>query len=341
MLSPLLALFACGAPAPLDPLPPTPTLDALATALVQEEDQVPATEETIQKRLGLWETQTRKGKGLLLIERNRMALREDPEGEVQYFFARHLEDRIEALEFGKVKTFWVRWDRKTMLFAVSDVLERDFQPSSDNPGKLEVRPLPCPKAKDVKVGAVQIQAWNDELIERGNRDQSVRHAYHTDPSSKNLREMQRVDQENIDWLLELLPQAGWPDGRRFSEDAAHAAFLIVQHSGRLDLMWTAREALQAEVRAERFPGGRLALLHDRLQLALGYPQKYGSQIQSFEDGTSFVAPLLNPERVDAYRAEVGLEPLEKYLEFFAEDGRLPQAFEWPLPKPREATSGRR
>lgn len=338
MLSPILALLTCGAPAPVDAAAATHCAPPVRT---QEEGQVPATEEIIQKRLGLWETQTREGKGLMLVERNRLAVRENPDAEVEYYYARHLEDRIEAMEFGTVKTFYVRWDRKTMLFAISDVMELDFQPSTDNPGKLEVRPLRCPKAKDVKLGKDRIAAVTEELVERGNRDQSVRHAYHNDPSQANIGAMRQVDQDNIAWLLELLPETGWPDSRRFGDDAAQAAFLIVQHSGRLDLMWTAREALQAEVRGGRFPASRLALLHDRLQLALGYPQKYGSQIHTYEDGNSFVAPLLNTERVDAYRAEVGLDPLEEYLEFFADEGRLPQFFEWPAPKPRERAPYRR
>lgn len=331
MLSSILALLACGATAPAEAA-------ALPAPLVrtQEEGQAPATEETIQKRLGLWETATRDGKGLMLVERNRLVIRKNPKAEVEYYYARHLADRIEAMDFGTVKTFYLRWDRKTMLFAVSDVEDLAFDPSTDNPGKLEVRPLRCPKAKDLQLGKDQIEAWTTELVERGNLDQSVRHAYHGDPSNDNLSEMRRVDEENIAWLLELLPQAGWPDSRRFGDEAARAAFLIVQHSGRKDLMWTAREALQGEVRADRFPASRLALLHDRLQLALGYPQKYGSQIHTFDDGPSFVAPLLNPERVDAYRAEAGLEPLSEYLEFFAdEDRRVPQLFEWPAPEPRE------
>lgn len=336
MLSPIFALLACGAPAPSEaPAPPTPSF------WTQEEGQIPATEETIQKRLGLWETQTREGKGLMLVERNRLVVRENPDAEVEYYYARHLEDRIEALEHGSVKTFYVRWDRKTMLFAISDVMELDFQPSTDSPGKLQVRPLPCPKAKDVKLGKDRIAAVTEELIERGNRDQSVRHAYINDSSQDHLSAMLRVDEDNIAWLLELLPQTGWPDSRRFGDEAAKAAFLIVQHSDRLDLMWTVREALQAEVRGGRFPASRLALLHDRLQLALGYPQKYGSQIHTNEDGESFLAPLLNAERVDAYRAEVGLDPLEKYLEFFEEEGRLPQFFEWPAAKPREHAPFRR
>lgn len=336
MLSSLLALFSCGAL-----LPAGVIAHSTPVAWTQEEGRVPATEEAIQKRLGLWETETREGQGLMLVERNRLVVRENSKAEAQYYFARHLEDRIEAMEYGKVKTFYVRWDRKTMIFAISDVLELDFQPSTNNPGKIELRPLRCPKAKDVKLGKERVAAVTEQLIERGNLDQSVRRAYQNEASQANRDAMHQVDEDNRNWIIKLLGETGWPDSRRFGDDAAEAAFLIVQHSGQLDLMWTAREALQGEVRGGRFPAGRLALLHDRLQLALGYPQKYGSQIHTYEDGSSFVAPLLNAERVNAYRAEVGLTPLEDYLEFFADEGRLPQFFEWPAPKPRERAPYRR
>lgn len=61
-------------------------------------------------------------------------------------------------------------------------------------------------------------------------------------------------------------------------------------------------------------GADLALLEDRVALQEGRKQIYGSQIWRNRDtGEFFVAPLTNPDRVDVWRAEVGLRNIADYL----------------------------
>ncbi len=45
----------------------------------------------------------------------------------------------------------------------------------------------------------------------------------------------------------------------------------------------------------------------------GEPQTYGTQMGCTSDGEPQPAPLADPGRVDALRAEAGLPPLEEYL----------------------------
>ena len=58
---------------------------------------------------------------------------------------------------------------------------------------------------------------------------------------------------------------------------------------------------------------QMALMEDRLLMREGKPQKYGSQIQSGCKTKWELYHLGNPETVNKRRAEVGLEPLENYL----------------------------
>ena len=59
----------------------------------------------------------------------------------------------------------------------------------------------------------------------------------------------------------------------------------------------------------------LALLEDRVALRQGKKQIYGSQVWKL-DGKWYVQPLEDPENVDKRRAEVGLQPLNEYTQYF-------------------------
>ena len=59
----------------------------------------------------------------------------------------------------------------------------------------------------------------------------------------------------------------------------------------------------------------LALLEDRVALRQGERQIYGSQIgRDPETNEYYVSPLIEPEKVNERRAEVGLGPIEEYIQ---------------------------
>lgn len=164
-----------------------------------------------------------------------------------------------------------------------------------------------------------------ELEERGERDQEVRKIFAqpgVSPTPEDSQRMAEVDRDNTAYLRRLLAEVGWIDAVRFGAEAARAAWLTVQHSGDLRLMATILPEIERLVRAGAEDGGRYALLYDRSQISLGRKQRYGSQIFFGPDGM-FLAPLEDPENVDARRAELGMSPLADYLEGFRErnDGR--------------------
>lgn len=325
------AILACA-----PPQAPAPTPDR-----APQDDPAAEQPSNIERFLGVWEAQTRDGIDLLSIERSRVVRKPKKGGPVEYYYARLLDDRVELYRYGSVQTLTLRTDGKSLLIKVSEFEERDFTPSRKSAASLAVRPVPCPSPRDVKVSDDQVANWTTELVERGERDQEIRRRLGKGNQSDVLAEMRRIDEENTAFIRELMATAGWPDSRRFGDDAANAAFLLVQHSGDLPLMWTAREALRTEVRGNRFAVDRLALLHDRLQLSLGYPQRFGSQIHSYEGGVQCLAPLEDPERVDAWRAEADLPPLAEYLQMFEERGKVPEPFVWPVPEEPEAPPSRR
>lgn len=136
-------------------------------------------------------------------------------------------------------------------------------------------------------------------------------------------EMTRIDEGNTAWLKSICSRHGWIDAGRFGRASAGDAFLLVQHSGDLELMQAALPHIEADVREGSVHGGQYALLYDRVQIHLGRKQKYGSQVRYLEAGGVEPYPLEDPEKVDHYRAEMGLGPLSEYLKLFEQ---VPQDF---------------
>jgi hypothetical protein len=135
-------------------------------------------------------------------------------------------------------------------------------------------------------------------------------------------DMQKVDEANTAWLQTVTRKWGWIDARRFGVEAANAAFLIVQHSGNVQLMTVALPEIEKDVKAKRFPDGQAyALLYDRLQLMLGHKQRYGSQIGRNAKGEMVLLPLENQAKVDEYRKEMNMPPLAEYLALFERGGQ--------------------
>lgn len=256
-----------------------------------------------------------EGRYLVRFEEGRLALH--AAGRLSFTRARYAPDgRIGVLVQGAVEAIAVsrqgeaiELDLGPLVEAPSDLrLER----AGADPPQLRLDPFPLPPLPPAP-SPERIAALQTELARRVEVDQAVR----TDRSRAG--EMARVDADNTAWLKEQLAELGWIDAVRFGPRASDAAFLLVQHSGDLPLMLASLPPIEADVRAKRLGGQPFALLHDRLALALGRTQRYGSQVGLGPAGPTLL-PLEDPGRVDERRAELGLGPLREYLAWFEEDG---------------------
>lgn len=203
------------------------------------------------------------------------------------------------------------------------IVER-YRRSDDRPLFLDLAPVPLGDAA-VKLPAERVAAVRAELAERRRRDQEVRRVFATPgatPTKQDQDRMRDVDADNTAYLLQLVAEVGWIDAARFGEAAADAAWLIVQHTPDLAFKWTVLQVLEEQRREMGAGDPEFALLWDRTRLWLGEKQRYGSQIFYGPEGM-FLAPLEDPAGVDERRAQLGLEPLEEYLERFRarNDGR--------------------
>jgi hypothetical protein len=166
------------------------------------------------------------------------------------------------------------------------------------------------------------EPWNEtlktELLTRVADDQAVRERFSVAmraggvPDTALIRELQAIDSANTEWLRVIVDRHGWPERDVVGADGASAAFLIVQHADRDTAIQTAMlPALAAAFRRGQAEGQSVALLTDRLAVARGEPQVYGSQA-SITDGRVIFAPIADSAGVDARRAEMGLPSLSEY-----------------------------
>jgi hypothetical protein len=100
----------------------------------------------------------------------------------------------------------------------------------------------------------------------------------------------------------------WPGRRLVGDDGEHAAWLVAQ-LGDTDLQRRALEHLEAAVDCGDADPAHYAYLLDRLRMADGRPQVYGSQFVAAGDGEVTPWPIEDPGTVDERRARIGLEPL--------------------------------
>lgn len=180
------------------------------------------------------------------------------------------------------------------------------------------RPLEIPAA--VAVSDERVATVREELARRLQQDQAVRQQP-LDPT-----EMMRADADNTAYLVALVGELGWIAPELFGDDAALAAFLIVQHSGHLPLMMGALPHVRAAGQLEDY-----ALLYDRLEIRQGGKQRYGSQLGWAEDGAMGLLPIETLEGIDEIRATVDLPPLAEYLAHF--DLTAPRILECDGPGP--------
>jgi hypothetical protein len=161
------------------------------------------------------------------------------------------------------------------------------------------------------ISAERAQAVRD-LEAMGTSDQLYRGRSTTGELTPEEWKLQSaIDVANMKRLAQIIDTYGWP-GLRFAGAASQTAFLVLQHADPA----TQRKylpLLRDAVKRSDAMGGHLAMLEDRLLVAAGKPQVYGSQLAA--DPLRF-EPIEDEAHVDERRRSVGLEPLAEYAKHF-------------------------
>ena len=148
-----------------------------------------------------------------------------------------------------------------------------------------------------------------ELLERMDTDQKARTALikwnkqHPDSVGAELKSQYekagiiKADKENTAWLKEVVEKYGWPTKTMVGRDGANAAWLLVQHAD-ADVKFQRKCLdLMAQLPKDELSQMDFAYLTDRVLLAEGKKQIYGTQFDQV-DGKLQPRPLEDEANVD-------------------------------------------
>jgi len=149
--------------------------------------------------------------------------------------------------------------------------------------------LPAVRAKLLRM------RWVDQAVRKRIQDQLF--AGGTEGIGNVLRALRlsylegRVDEKNTARLKELVDQHGWLHEGRVGKEGADAAFLIAQHADHdVDFQRSVLDHLREAYDQGNATGQQVALLTDRVRVAEGKPQLYGTQAQ-FRGGEVRFQPI--------------------------------------------------
>ena len=121
-------------------------------------------------------------------------------------------------------------------------------------------------------------------------------------------------QTRTDRLEQIIDEFGWPTITLVGKDGEDAAWAIAQHSD-LDAAFqqVALERLREAAEAGHASLGNLAYLEDRVLVANGEAQVWGTQVRCAEDGPVPATPIRDEGGLDERRVEAGLAPFADYV----------------------------
>lgn len=122
-----------------------------------------------------------------------------------------------------------------------------------------------------------------------------------------------VDRQNTARLKSLLRRCGWPRRSVHGAAAVDDAWLLAQHADRdRPFQQVALARLRDRVAQGEAPADHLAYLTDRVALAEGRPQLYGTQLTLKAPCELDFLPLDDRAKVEARRKAIGWPSLDEY-----------------------------
>ncbi len=139
----------------------------------------------------------------------------------------------------------------------------------------------------------------------------------TDPHTRSdladrLEQLEYRQSQRLERIFELL-DGRWPSVDLVGAEASRAALIVAQHiDSYRGVQRRALRLLKKAVRNEKAPRSWVAFLTDRVRLSGGHPQLYGTQV-NIDGGEVVPRPIVDPETLDERRMEMGLDPMDQYL----------------------------
>ncbi|MBO9593459.1 MAG: hypothetical protein J7599_11175 [Niabella sp.] len=134
-----------------------------------------------------------------------------------------------------------------------------------------------------------------------------------------FKKIRRADSINLLAVRNILDHKGWPDPKEAGIEGSVTIWAVLQHA---DLK-TQEKYLGMVIQAvadHKLEPKYLGYLEDRIATGKGLKQKYGTQQFLISKDKTVLAPLLDPDKVDIWRKEIGMVPLCDHLKVSIDTG---------------------
>jgi hypothetical protein len=152
-----------------------------------------------------------------------------------------------------------------------------------------------------------------ELQGRFAADQQARREYLAAPHNPTfVNRMVELDAKNLMWLKALVRDKGIPTVDQVGENGVKWTWLLVQHASRdPQLQAAVLPMFVKRYEAGELSGDDVAKLTDRILVAQGKPQRFGTQF-NWLSGQFEHHPAADVSQIEAHRQELGLMPMSDY-----------------------------
>lgn len=125
----------------------------------------------------------------------------------------------------------------------------------------------------------------------------------------------QIDSSNLAIIEKLINRYGWMGKSLIGISGNHTQWLLIQHAP-YSVQNKYLSLLESSVNFGESRSVDLAYLEDRIRMNEGRKQRYGTQLQSDEQGVFRIYPIEDEEHVDERRRELGLPTMEEYAKRF-------------------------
>lgn len=215
---------------------------------------------------------------------------------------------------------------RATLAKMTDLDEYWTTPYANAEGKVVEAIFRKATLEDKKLRAKINEVINTDLVPKiemvnincTDKQQILQEVYESDQAGGRQKIDKDKDDRNLSLIISLLEKCGMPTLAEVSQEQVMAVWLVIQHSDKY-FMKKYLPMLEQSAKNGDIDKSMIALTKDRVLMYEGKPQIYGSQVMNGK-----LWDLYKPEYVNQRRREVGLNPIEEYLEMFNLKFDIPQ-----------------
>ena len=163
------------------------------------------------------------------------------------------------------------------------------------------------------------------IHQRAEIDQAVLHVARAGYDEENADSLvMAVQRLNASWVRAVLAERGYPKISEVGPEASTRLWLMVQHADHdVGFQREVLAAMQPLYADGEVSGAIVAYLTDRILVAQGVPQRYGTQVERWEGYDPIPFAMEDPRRVDVRRAALGMDSLADYFDLFRRNRGYP------------------